>query len=112
MPINVLLKCHDIETTKSFYSEILNFEVSDSDEGTCTVQKEDCSIIFTSEELWSGHPKCTGTIYMFIDDVDAYYESIKEKAIVLWPLQDMPYGTREFGIKDYDEYHLAFAQKT
>ncbi len=44
--------------------------------------------------------------------MDGYYESIKEKAIILWPLQDMPHSTREFGIKDYDEYHLAFAQKT
>ena len=70
MPISVLLKCYDIETTKSFYAEILDFEVIDSSEGTCTVQKEDCSIIFTAEELWSGHPKCTGTIYLFIDDVD------------------------------------------
>ena len=106
------MKCHDLETTKSFYSEILDFEVIDADDGTCTVKKDDCSIIFTAEELWSGYPKCTGTIYLFIDDVDAYYESIKEKAIVLWPLEDMPNGRREFGIKDYDEYHLAFAQKT
>lgn len=110
MPLSVLLKCHDLEATKSFYVEILDFTVVNSDESTCTVQIEDCSIIFTSEELWPGYPKCTGTVYLFIDDVDIYYESIKDKAIVLWPLQDMPYGTREFGIKDYDEYHIAFAQ--
>jgi uncharacterized glyoxalase superfamily protein PhnB len=111
MPINVLLKCHDIETTMSFYKEILDFDVVDNRDDTCTVKKEDCAIVFTSQDLWEGHPKCTGTIYMFIEDIDSYYESIKEKAIVLWPLQDMSYGTREFGVKDYDEYHLAFAQK-
>jgi uncharacterized glyoxalase superfamily protein PhnB len=91
--------------------EILDFNVIESDQDTCTVQKEDFILIFTSQDLWSGHPKCTGTVYMFIDDVDSYYESIKEKAIILWPLQDMPYGTREFCIKDYDEYHIAFAKK-
>lgn len=112
MPINLLLKCHHLDTTKAFYKEILKFKVFDSEQGTCTVQKEDCTILFSSDDLWVGHPKCTGTIYMFINDVDAYYESIKEKAIVLWPLQDMPHGTREFAVKDYDEYHLAFAQKT
>ena len=112
MPINVLLKCHHLETTKSFYRDILDFEVCDWEDGTSTVRKDDCTIIFTSEDHWPGHPKCTGTIYLFINDVDTYYESIKDKAIVLWPLQDMPYGTREFGIKDYDEYHIAFAQKT
>ena len=111
MPINLLLKCHDVDTTKSFYEEILEFSVSDSDKGTCTVKKGDCSILFTQQDLWSGQPKCTGTIYLFIDDLDSYYESIRDKAIVLWELQTMPYGTREFAVKDYNEYHLAFAEK-
>lgn len=111
MPINLLLKCHDVETTKSFYDEILKFKVKDSENNTCTVEKEGGAITFTSEELWSGYPKCTGTIYFFIDDVESYYESIKEKAIIKWPLQKMSYGTLEFGVKDYDEYTLAFAQR-
>ena len=111
MSINLLLKCHDVETTKSFYKEILEFEVSDSANNTCTVEKEDGIIIFTLEDLWSGYPKCTGTIYFFMDDVTTYYEAIKEKAIVKWPLEDMSYGVREFGVKDYDEYTLAFAQR-
>ncbi|MCH9640059.1 MAG: bleomycin resistance family protein [Betaproteobacteria bacterium] len=111
MPINLLLKCHDVKTTKSFYKQILDFEVSDSAKNTCTVEKEGGIIIFTSEDLWSGYPTCTGTIYFFIDDVDKYYEAIKNKALIKWPLEDMPYGVREFGVKDYDEYTLAFAQR-
>jgi len=111
MPINVLLRCRDAETTKSFYKEILGFDVINSDQKNCSVKKEDCTLIFTSDDLWSCNPKCTGTIYLFIEDVDAYYDSIKENAVVLWPLQEMPYGTREFGVKDCDEYHIAFAQK-
>lgn len=111
MNIQLLLKCHDVETTKSFYDEILGFNVSDSENNTCTVEKCGGKILFTSEELWSGYPKCTGTIYFFIDNIDEYYESIKEKAILMWPLENMPYGTREFGVKGYDEYILAFAQR-
>ncbi len=112
MPINLVLKCHDVETTKSFYEDILEFNVSDSANGTCTVELEGGSIIFTSEELWSGYPKCTGTIYFFIDDVETYYKKVKDKAIVRWPLQKMDYGTLEFGVKDYDEYTVAFATRT
>lgn len=111
MPINLLLKCHDVQITKSFYADILEFDVRDSADNTCTAEKEGGSIIFTSEELWSGFPKCTGTIYFFIEDVEGYYEQIKDKAIIKWPLQDMSYGIREFGVKDYDEYSLAFAQR-
>ena len=111
MPINLLLKCHDVETTKSFYEEILEFTVRDSANNTCTVEKDGGTIIFTSEDLWSGYPKCTGTIYFYIDNVESYYESIKDKAIVKWPLQETSYGTLEFGVKDYDEYTLAFAKR-
>ena len=111
MPINLLLKCHDVEMTKSFYEEILEFSVRDSANNTCTVEKDGGTIIFTSEDLWSGYPKCTGTIYFYIDNIESYYESIKDKAIVKWPLQETSYGTLEFGVKDYDEYTLAFAKR-
>lgn len=108
--MRLLLKCKNIAETRSFYEEILDFQVFDSAQGTCTVQKGDGSIIFTEEDLWGGHPRCTGTIYFFLPDVDAYYASIKSKASVHWPLQSMPYGTREFGVKDCNEYTLAFAK--
>ena len=111
MPMNLLLKCHDIKTTKAFYQDILEFNIQDNSNSTCTVEKEEGRIIFTAEDLWGGEPKCTGTIYFFVDDVEKYYQQIKDKAIVQWPLQDMPYGTREFGVKDYDGYSLAFAQR-
>lgn len=111
MTLRLLLKCSSVEETKSFYEEILDFQVFDSAEGTCTVQKGDGSIIFTEKDLWSGHPKCTGTIYFFLSDVDAYFESINPKAIVRWPLETMPYGTREFGLKDCNQYTLAFAEE-
>ena len=109
--MNLLLKCHDVETTKSFYEDVLEFNVKDSANSTCTVEKEGGVIIFTQEELWSGYPKCTGTIYFFLENVEEYYKTIKDKAIVLWPLQEMSYGIKEFGVKDYDEYQLAFAQR-
>lgn len=109
--MTILLKCGRVEETKAFYSEILGFEVSDSAEGTCTVQKEGGTIVFSDASLWTGSPHCTGTIYFFLADVNRYYEEVKEKAIVRWPPEDTSYGTREFAVKDCNEYTLAFAQK-
>jgi len=111
MTMNLLLKCSDLDETKAFYSEILRFDVSDSAEGTCTVQKAGGTIIFSGGDLWEGRPHCTGTIYFFLPDVEEFYESVKDKAIVRWPLEDMPYGTREFGVKDCNGYTLAFAKR-
>jgi uncharacterized glyoxalase superfamily protein PhnB len=44
--------------------------------------------------------------------VDEYFEAVKDRAIVRWPLEDMSYGTREFAVKDCNGYTLAFAKKT
>jgi predicted enzyme related to lactoylglutathione lyase len=109
--MNLLLKCTDLDETKSFYAEILEFQVSDSAEGTCTVQKAGGTIVFTDNDLWEGRPQCTGTIYFFLQNVDEYYDAVKHKAIVRWPLEDQSYGTREFGIKDCNGYTLAFAKR-
>jgi len=111
LSLSILLKCHNVETTRSFYEEILEFNVFDSAENTCTVEKEGGTIIFTDQDLWSGYPKCTGTLYFFIENVDKYFKSIEDKAIFLWPLENTSYGTREFCVKDYDEYQIAFAQR-
>lgn len=75
------------------------------------MKKSGETIIFTDEDLWEGHPHCTGTIYIFLENVEEYYDAVKDKAIVRWPLEDMSYGTREFGVKDCNGYTLAFAKR-
>lgn len=109
--MNLLLKCNSISATKAFYQEHLAFKVSNTAHGSCTVENEDGTIIFSDGEHLGNAPVCSGTIYFFLSDVDTYYESIKNKVTVLWPLQEMSYGTREFGIEDINGYRIAFAQK-
>jgi predicted enzyme related to lactoylglutathione lyase len=111
MSMTLLLKCGELEETKTFYSDVLHFEVSDTADQTCTVRNGDSSIIFTAKTLWPGPPHCTGTIYFFLSDVDAYYDRVKDKADILWPLENMSYGTREFGVKDCNGYTLGFAKR-
>jgi len=109
MKMTLLLKCKNIAETKLFYADKLGFEVRDSADGTCTVQKGEAKLIFTEGDLWKGAPNCTGTFYFYPDNMDEYYSSIKDVVDLQWPLQDMPYGTREFGIIDCNGYTLAFA---
>ena len=111
MAMTLLLRCMNLEETKVFYRQILNFQVAATAEQPCTVRKGGGSILFTEEDLWGGESHCTGTIYFFLPDVDRYYEVVKDKAIVRWPLQDMDYGIREFGVKDCNGYTLAFAKR-
>jgi predicted enzyme related to lactoylglutathione lyase len=111
MTMTLLLKCGQLEETKSFYSEVLGFDVRDTAGQTCTAAKAGGSIIFTESDLWQGPPHCTGTIYFFVPDVDAYYEAVKHRANVRWPLQQMSYGTREFAVQECNGHTLAFAQR-
>ena len=110
MAMTLLMKCNDIEETKSFYSEVLRFEVSDTAEGTCSVQKAGGTMIFSTGDNLGDSPGMSGTVYFFVPQVDEYFEAIRDNVDVQWPLQDMSYGTREFGIKDCNGYNIAFAQ--
>lgn len=76
--MQLLLKTHDLAVTKSYYRDRLGFSVRDTDESTCTVEIQGQALIFTEAELWPGAPMCTGTVYLSVDDVDAYYASVED----------------------------------
>ena len=110
MVMNILLKCRNIEETRNFYSTILDFAVGDSAEGTVSAELAGGTLIFSTGENLGTAPVMSGTIYFFVSDVDGYYESVYSRVEIAWPLQEMSYGLREFGIKDCNGYYLAFAQ--
>ncbi|NUT77793.1 bleomycin resistance family protein [Pseudomonas sp. C1C7] len=110
MALTLLLRCSDLDGTRRYYRDTLGFTVFDSAQSTLTVVLEDCRITFTQQDLWGTAMACSGTIYCAISEVDRYYDSVKDKVEIAWPLQDMPYGSREFGVRDCNGYYLAFAQ--
>ena len=54
-------------------------------------------------------PICSGTFYLFPDDVDALAEQLAGKVEFAWGPETMDYGLREFGLRDPDGYFIAFA---
>ena len=108
MPLTVLLRCRDLEETRCFYQSVLGFKVRDGAQGTLIAEQCDSVLIFTPHDLWDSNPGFSGTLYFTVVDADGYFASIKDKASITWPIQDMQYGSREFGIKDCNGYHLAF----
>jgi uncharacterized glyoxalase superfamily protein PhnB len=55
-------------------------------------------------------PQFTGTLYFNMTGVQEFFDSIRQRVEIVWPLETMDYGQREFGIRDLDGYLLAFAQ--
>lgn len=111
MSLTLLLRCHEIETTRRFYQSVLGFEVHATAEGTLSVAHHGGVLIFTMADLWQQPPACSGTLYFRVPDVEAYFSQIKDQVAVVWPLQSMSYGSREFGVLDCNGYYLAFQQQ-
>ena len=50
-------------------------------------------------------------VYVWIDDARELYEELQARgAPIDFTIYDTPWGTREFGIQDLDEYDVAFGQ--
>ena len=110
MSLSILLRCLDIEETRNFYESVLCFSVASTAEKTITVTQGGAHLVFTSQDMWSTTLGFSGTIYITVADVDQYFSTIASRASVAWPLQAMPYGSREFAITDCNGYLIAFQQ--
>ena len=49
-------------------------------------------------------------LYFNVGGVREFFEQIKEKVDVVWPLERMDCGQTEFGVRDLDGRTLAFAE--
>jgi uncharacterized glyoxalase superfamily protein PhnB len=112
MPV---LKVRAMQATVDFYTKILGFELcwrssDDKEVEICAMEAGNASLMFSTGSHLGHTPQFSGTLYFDTDDVAGYYEQVKDKVDIVWPLEDMEYGTREFGIHDCDGYCLAFAQ--
>jgi hypothetical protein len=45
-----------------------------------------------------------------VDNVDELWESLKVRTRIVYPIETMEYGVREFGLLDDNGYQLSFAQ--
>jgi len=83
----------DIEAAKRFYVEVLNLEV----ERYHPVFVQFNHFAIASDESMSGSRD--PEVYWLVDDVEAAFADFSQKAEVIQPIQQMPFG-KVFGIKD------------
>ena len=86
----------------------MGFAVTPSAGDTVTATLNGSSLIFTESGLWKDAGSGSLTIYIEVTDIDRYFESVKNKLELAWPLQETPYGSREFAVKDCNGYLIAF----
>jgi catechol 2,3-dioxygenase-like lactoylglutathione lyase family enzyme len=108
MSLSLLLHCKSLTATRDYYRDELGFRVNPSPGDTVTAILNGSSLIFTASDLWQGAGAGSFTVYIGVTDIDRYFDTVKNRLELAWPLQDMAYGSREFAVRDCNGYQIAF----
>ena len=72
-------------------------------------EPEDCKDPNNKEEFFP-KPTLTGSIFITMENVDEFWESIKDKVTIKDPVADREYLMRDFSILDNNGYELVFGE--
>ena len=109
-----VLKVSDMQKSVDFYTGVLGFTVAwraaKGGGENCMLQAGAAALLLSTGSHLGGKPQFTGTLYFHMSGVQEFFERVKSRAEVVWPLEAMDYGQKEFGIRDCNGYTLAFAE--
>ena len=104
----------DLDETIAFYTSTLSFTCGDrnDDWGWAAMHRDGVEIMVArpNEHTPFTAPAFTGSLYVNVDAVDALWEDLRDKARVVYPLEEFEWGMREFAIYDNNGYMLQFGQ--
>lgn len=105
----------DLDATIAFYVDVIGFTCVErnDDWGWASLDLDDVSIMLARPNEHTPYDKIafTGTFYYTVDDVDAMWEKVKDKAKVCYGIEEFDWGMREFAIFDNNGYMLQFGQE-
>ncbi|HEX7289322.1 MAG TPA: VOC family protein [Candidatus Angelobacter sp.] len=111
--LSPILYVTDMQATIRFYRDVLGFACMNQNEGWAALARDEVELMVS---LPNAHvpfekPAFTGSFYFRCDDVDALWQHLKDKAPVVYPIENFVYGMREFAIRDINGYCLQFGQE-
>lgn len=112
--IHPKLPMRDKDITRTFYITSLGFKEFGSADfpGYLMLEKDRIQLHFFEHKALD--PKENyGQVYIRTDNIDTYYRSLLEKQTRIHPngpLEDKPWGQREFSVLDPDNNLLTFGQ--
>lgn len=112
-----VLRVADLDRSVRFYGDILGFAVAwraanDGGGENCMLSAGGVSLLLSTGPHLGDAPAFTGTLYFDGGGVEQLYETIKDRVTLVWPLEVMEHGSREFGFRDPDGYLLAASEST
>lgn len=108
------LEVENLTRTLKFYNDKLGFKcIRQMGNEWATVTRDGIFIMFANRFSLRQYPKpvFTGSLYFYTDEVDIWWNELKEKATISYPIETFNYGMREFGLIDCNGYLLQFGQE-
>ena len=108
-----VLWTRDLDNTIAFYQESLGFDCVNRLEGWALLKKDSVELMLSLPNAHESFDKIqfSGSFYFRPDNVVELWQQLKEKATIVYPLEDFDYGMREFAIRDNNGYILQFGQE-
>ncbi|HCA56586.1 MAG TPA: hypothetical protein DEP46_01245 [Blastocatellia bacterium] len=110
------LLVRNIDETLAFYRQ-LGFEVTGCDDAETSstwaeVKRGEITFQFYSEAPngTPSTPVCSGTFYIFTNELDALALDLQGKVEFAWGPEVMDYGMKEFAVQDPNGYFIAFSE--
>lgn len=110
-----VIAVQNLQSSAAFYRDSLGFEVHEiGDPGwrmlirdECRIMAGDCPDSTPAREL-GDHSYFA---YLTVDDIDDYYEMLQKNQVeIIKPINDEPWGLREFGIRTIDGHRIMIGQ--
>ena len=110
-----LLWTPDVKATITFYTDTLGFtcDAHDDELGWASLSRDSITIMLSRPNAhfdFNG-PIFTGSFYFNTTDAKGWWNLLKDKVKVCYPLEDFAWGMREFAIYDNNGYMLQFGQE-
>jgi uncharacterized glyoxalase superfamily protein PhnB len=107
-----MLWTDNLENSIAFYRDLLGFQCAAQMDGWASLEREGIELMLSLPNQHEPYdrPRFSGSFYLRCDDVDAWWERLKEKATVVYPIETFDYGMREFAIRDNNGYILQFGK--
>ena len=104
-----MLQTSDMAKTIDWYTSVLNFRCVAREGSWSRLERDDVALMFMKNDHLRA-PHATATQYIYVNDVAALWDSIKDRVTAEWGPEKMAYGMLEFAIKDPNGYLLSFGQ--
>lgn len=114
--LSPILWTKNLRETISFYTSVLGFSSRSNFPNFASLYKDDVEmmvIVPTGEpgdDNFFPKPCLTGSIYIFMNDVDEFWEAVKYKATIKTSICDREYMMRDFSILDNNGYEIVFGE--